>query len=88
MIPKEIDELMWTLAENNDPAAIDDFGIRYPSLREEMLKRMRTIRALKSGSRISRTTQVPTFQNTQTRPPNWRWITLSFAVAILALSAF
>ena len=88
MIPREIDELMWTIAESNDPAAVEDFGNRYPNLREEMLKRMRTIRALKSGSRLPRSTSVPTFQNTQTRPPNWRWTAGSFAIAILAISAF
>lgn len=88
MIPREIDELMWKIAEGNDPSAIEEFGNRYPNLREEMLKRMRTIKALKAGNRVPRTTTVPTFQNTEVRPANWRWIGASFAVAILAVSAF
>lgn len=88
MIPKEIDELMWTIAEGNDPGAIEEFGNRYPNLREEMLKRMKTITALKSGNRLPRSTPVPTFQNPHVRPANWKWIGASFAVTILAVTAF
>ena len=88
MIPREIDELMWTIAEGNDSSAIEEFGNRYPNLREEMLKRMRTINALKSGNRLPRSTQVPTFQNAKVKPTDWRWAGASFAIAVLALSAF
>ena len=88
MIPKEIDELMWTIADGTDQAAIEEFGDRYPALREELLKRIRTIKALKSGNRLPRTVPVPIFQNAQVRPTNWRLVWSSFAVAILALVAF
>ena len=88
MIPKEIDELMWTIADGTDQSAIEEFGDRYPALREELLKRIRTIKALKSGNRLPRSVPVPTFQNTQVRPANWRLVWSSFAVAVLGLIAF
>ncbi len=88
MIPREIDDLMWTIAEGTDQSAIEEFGDRYPNLREELLKRIRTIKALKSGSRGPKVSSVPTFQNTQIRPANWRLIWSSFAFAVLVISAF
>ncbi len=88
MIPKEIDDLMWAIAEGTDQAAIEEFGDRYPNLREELLKRIRTIKALKSGSRLPRSITTPTFQNTQVRPANWRLIWATFSLAILSIVAF
>lgn len=88
MIPREIDDLMWTIAEGTDHSAIEEFGDRYPNLREELLKRIRTVNALKAGNRLPRTTSVPTFQNTQVRPANWRIIWTTFGVAVLSVLAF
>jgi hypothetical protein len=88
MIPREIDDLMWTIAEGTDSSAIEAFGDRYPNLREELLKRIRTVNALKSGSRLPKSAPVPTFQNTQVRPPNWRLVWATFGFAILAMFAF
>ena len=88
MIPREIDDLMWTIAEGTDPSAIEAFGDRYPNLREELLKRIRTVNALKSGNRLPKSTPVPTFQNTQVRPANWRLVWTTFGFTILALFAF
>ena len=49
-IPREIDELMWEVAEHNDQAMIDDFGSRYPDYRVELGKRIRIVNDFK-GSR-------------------------------------
>jgi len=88
MIPREIDELMWTVAEGGDPHAISEFGDRYPNMREELLKRLKTVQALKAGKRSVKAGAVPTFRTTQTKPVNWRPIWATFAVTILAISAF
>lgn len=88
MIPKEIDELMWTIAEAGDPHAISEFGERYPNMREELLKRMKTVQALKAGSRTIKAKAVPTFRNTRVRPTNWRLIFATFAATVLVVSSF
>lgn len=49
-IPREMDELMWSVAEADDPEATAEFGERYPDLRIEMTKRLKMVRGLK-GSR-------------------------------------
>ena len=49
-IPREMDELMWSVAEADDPQATAEFGERYPDLRVEMTKRLKMVRGLK-GSR-------------------------------------
>ena len=49
-IPREMDELMWSVAEADDPQATAEFGERYPDLRVEMTKRVKMVRGLK-GSR-------------------------------------
>jgi len=48
-IPPEIDELMWSIAESDDSAAIEDFGDRYPSFRPEMAKRLQMVRSLRGA---------------------------------------
>jgi hypothetical protein len=88
MIPKEIDDLMWAIAEGTDQSAIEAFGDRYPNLREELLKRIRTVKALKSGNRLPKTTPVPTFKNTQVQPTNWRLVWGTFAFALIAMFSF
>ena len=49
-IPREMDELMWSVAEADDADATAEFGERYPDLRIEMTKRLKMVRDLK-GSR-------------------------------------
>ncbi len=46
-LPREVDELMWEVAERNDPAAIDAFGARYPEFRPELVKRLQLVRGLR-----------------------------------------
>jgi hypothetical protein len=79
---------MWTIAEGTDPAAIEEFGDRYPGLREELLKRIRTIKALKSGNRIVKTSNVPTFQNPKVQPANRTLVWASLAFALIAVFSF
>ncbi len=88
MIPREIDELMWTIAEGTDHSAIEAFGDRYPNLREELLRRIRTVNALKSGNKSLKSAKVPTFQNTQVRPTNRNFAWASLAFAVIAMFPF
>lgn len=88
MIPKEIDDLMWTIAEGTNQQAIEEFGDRYPNLREELLKRIKTINALKAGGRTAKVANVPVFENPVTAPINLKPLFVSFGVAVLAISTF
>lgn len=49
-VPPEIDELMWQIAEADEPAAYAEFEARYPEFIQEMSKRTEMVRSLK-GSR-------------------------------------
>ena len=57
-IPREIDELMWDVAELDDLETIDQFGSRYPEFRNELVKRIQMVRSLRSSRPNSST---PTF---------------------------
>lgn len=48
-IPPEIDQLMWTLAEEGNPNAEAEFLRRYPLYREELLRRRGTVSGLRTG---------------------------------------
>lgn len=54
------DELMWLIAEQGEPAAIEAFAKRYPEHRGELLKRVNMVRELK-GSR-PRQVGIPSFE--------------------------
>lgn len=48
-VPPEIDRLMWTLAEENNPGALDEFVRRYPIYREELARRRQAVSGLKTS---------------------------------------
>ena len=81
MIPTEIDELMWTIAEGNDPHAVAEFGERYPNLREELLKRMKTVQAFKAAGSNVKTKKIPVF-----RSPNIQTVNLQLAYGAVCLA--
>lgn len=86
-IPAPVDELMWLVAEQNDPSAIDAFGRRYPELRGEMVRRLEMVRGLKQARPARAEGRVPVFQPTigSARRP-WslpRWATAASACLVL-----
>lgn len=74
-IPPDVDELMWAIAEQDDPNAVYQFEMRYPKYAEEMLRRLKAIDALKiSGKVVDRTSvtpQVPAFRNIEVAKPSY-----------------
>ncbi len=48
-IPPELDSLMWTLAENGNDRAIEEFGLRHPQFRTELLHRMNMVKGLRGA---------------------------------------
>lgn len=61
-LPREIDELMWDVAERDDNDTLDQFVERYPEFRSELAKRLQMVRGLR-GSRPVR--PMPSFQPKQ-----------------------
>jgi hypothetical protein len=51
-VPPDLDRLMWTLVEDGDPRAVEEFGQRFPELRPELGKRLAVMRDLR-GARSS-----------------------------------
>ena len=62
-LPREIDELMWDVAERDDNETLDQFVERYPEFRSELAKRLQMVRGLR-GSRPTR--PMPAFVPKQT----------------------
>ena len=52
-VPPELDSLMWTLAEEGNERAIDEFGERHPELRTELLHRMTMVKGLRGEKKRS-----------------------------------
>ena len=48
-IPPEIEEALWTVAESNDPRAVEEFGARYPAFRQELVQRIQMVRRLRAS---------------------------------------
>lgn len=48
-IPSQIDETMWSVVELDDPRALDEFAARYPAYRDELTKRLKLVRGMKSA---------------------------------------
>ncbi|KAA0238430.1 MAG: hypothetical protein EDM74_06820 [Armatimonadetes bacterium] len=83
-IPRDVDQLMWALAEARDARAQLEFEERFPDLKYELAKRISLVRNLK-GSRPGPQTgdPPPAFVPPRIHPPaglNWRW---SFAAALM-----
>lgn len=49
-VPREIDELMWVVAEERDPCVVNQFLERYPEFEDELAQRVKMVSGLK-GSR-------------------------------------
>ncbi|HLP00338.1 MAG TPA: hypothetical protein VK171_17205 [Fimbriimonas sp.] len=86
MIPKELDELMWLVAESGDPDAIEDFQERHPIYQGELLKRIRTVRALKDAGRAPKA-QPPVFVSPTTTAPQFKWWVAAVAFGALSVVA-
>lgn len=48
-IPQDIERTIWAIAESNDPRAIDEFGVRYPAYKSELVERIQLVRSLKAS---------------------------------------
>lgn len=82
--PREIEELMWEVAEGGDQRTIDQFYVRYPEFADELEKRMQMVKTLR-GSRPRK--DVPSFvprQSVRTLGPSRLAVA---AVSLLVLAS-
>lgn len=90
-IPPSLDELMWLIAEQDDPSALDAFGKRYPEYRGELAERLKMVHSLK-GSKLAGTIDpsfIPEFKpRAYTRPLFPRWPAFAAASVLLVAVAF
>lgn len=84
-LPKELDELMWELAERDDAAALDEFVQRNPDLRSEMAQRLRMVRELRDAKPTAAASR---FSPTPRRAGPPRWAFVAVGAATLAAVAF
>jgi len=81
-IPKDVEQLMWLIAESGDSNAAQEFERRFPDYRFELMRRMSTVKSLKA-SKPHDSISVPTFALKQDRvrsaPPR------AFMVGVFAL---
>lgn len=91
-IPDSVNELMWLLAEQGEPSAIESFSLRYPEHRGELLSRIKMVRGIKSARQIvPAPVATNTFQpsaNVADPAPNWIPFASGIGLACVGLLAY
>jgi len=92
-IPPEVDRLMWAVAENPSDKSVEEFVVRFPDQRGELMKRVNMVRDLKHEVRPTPpgARERPKFQpNPSPRPmlPDGWPIAVAFALGALGTLAY
>jgi len=87
-IPADIDQLMWTLAEEGSESALRQFQIRYPEYSAELESRRSAIGGLR-GARPGHVEAPPKFRRSEPKPEpvDRRFQTLTMGLGIAAVAA-
>lgn len=86
-IPDSIDELLWLVAESNDPSARETFLKRYPHLQSELVKRMAVVSGLR-GAKPAGASSIPPFRARHSAPSfslSKAWMPLAASIALFSL---
>ncbi len=87
-IPQDIDRLLWSVAEQHDPRAFDEFAERYPAYKDELVARTKLVRSLR-GARPNRDVPVfnlPQAHRAQSRARMFQVFALGALVVVAAAS--
>jgi hypothetical protein len=93
-IPPEIDRMMWTVAEQENAAAAEEFLQRYPIYREELLRRRQAVSGLKTSRPIEKSTPhaiprfVPREARRQAPAPRQVAVVSGLVLAALAVASY
>lgn len=85
-IPPEIENLIWAIAESNEPNAVLEFEQRYPDYTMALHQRIKTVNALKAGKKSPISAAPPRFSPRETAAPS-QPVALYVAACLLVLSA-
>lgn len=86
-IPSSIDELMWLVADQDSPDAIDSFIRRYPEYRREMTRRAMAVKDLRRSKPALSADSIPRFMKRSPRPMfSQRQMAMAMSVGILAIA--
>jgi hypothetical protein len=85
-ISRELDDLMWLVAEGEDPQAIAEFEARYPDLRPALARRIAAVEALRAAGKSRRRSEgIPPFRPRRPQPV---WMSPRVAAAVGGLALF
>ena len=94
-VPKDMDQLMWLVAEAGDLKAADEFASRYPEHRLELYKRFNMVRQLKESNPASASStsaqpqwRPPTSQKPSRAPARWSWAMAALALATIGAASY
>jgi len=89
-VPPELESLMWTLAEEGNDRAIDEFGERHPELRTELLHRISMVKGLRGAKKKVEepVKAIPKFVPRETKPSSPFYIVGGLVLAALCALAF
>ena len=93
-VAPELDSLMWTLAEEMNERAIDEFGNRHPELRSELVHRINMVKGLRGAKTPTKTVhaEIPRFVPKDVRhapaPAKGSFIIGGLALAAIAAAAY
>lgn len=85
-IPRDIDELMWAIADKPTDAALADFEVRFPEFRGELGRRLSMVRSLRSSHPQAPVPSMPKFLP-RPQSPNRVW-PMALAAVVLATIGF
>jgi hypothetical protein len=94
MSGSSIDELMWLIADDGDPGAVEAFIKRHPEHRAELIRRVNMVRNLK-GTKPAET-KIPSFEMRSSMPsglptnsaPFWKSGSFAVMMACVLVAAF
>ena len=87
-IPKEVDDLIWSLTENGNPAAYDQFRARYPEYAKTLADRLQMVDRLKGSRPPAEKVVAPKFRpSTRVEVSRPFWSPLAVSMVVIALAA-
>lgn len=89
-VAPELDSLMWTLAEEQNERAIDEFGERHPELRAELLHRIHMVKGIRGAKTkpVETSKPIPKFVPSAPRPAAPIYVVAGLVLLAIGALAF
>lgn len=88
-VPRDIDEMMWVIADRPTDEALNDFEVRFPEFRGELGRRLAMVRSLRAGNPNAPIPVAPKFRAPAAPSvrPIWPYAAAAVALAALGFAA-